>query len=487
MAKDLTQGSVLKNIALFSLPYLLSYFLQTLYGMADLFISGQFNGADVISAVAIGSQVMHMLTVMIVGLAMGTTVAISRAVGAKDEEKAKAAVGNTALLFLAVSAALTAVLLLLCPAIVAAMSTPAESVEHTRQYLTICFLGIPFITAYNIIASVFRGMGDSKTPMVFIAVCCFLNIALDYLFIGVFGMKASGAALGTVISQTVSVAISLWAIKKTKLVSLARADFKIKKDVMGEILKVGVPVACQDGFIQISFLLITVIANSRGVEISAAVGIVEKIISFLFLVPSSMLSAISAVAAQNLGVSKPERAKQTLFIGTAIAMSFGVVFAFVFQFAASSFVSLFTDDQNVVRFGAQYLKSYVFDCIFAGFHFSFSGYFCALGKSVISFFHNMVSIVLARVPDAYLASKLWPDTLYPMGWAAPLGSLISSVICLVFFIALEKKEKVKVPRLCACGPLFSAAVFPAPAFPESLVSFVKPCGADPFFYSPRAF
>lgn len=441
MAKDLTQGSVFKNIILFSLPYLLSYFLQTLYGMADLFISGQFSGADVISAVAIGSQVMHMLTVMIVGLAMGTTVTISRAVGAKDKTQVQSAIGNTAVLFIAVSAALTAILLLLCPLIVSAMSTPAESVEYTKQYLTICFIGIPFITAYNIIASVFRGMGDSKTPMFFIAICCFLNIALDYLFIGLFGMKAGGAALATVLSQAVSVIISLIAIKKTKLVSLKRADFKIQKNVMGGILKIGVPVACQDGFIQISFLLITVIANSRGVEISAAVGIVEKIISFLFLVPSSMLSAISAVAAQNLGANEQKRAKETLFIGTAIAMSFGAVFAFIMQFASGAFVSLFTADQEVIKFGAQYLKSYVFDCLFAGFQFSFSGYFCALGKSIISFIHNVIAIVLVRVPVAYLASKLWPDTLYPMGWAPALGSLLSSVICLVFFIALKKKGK----------------------------------------------
>lgn len=442
MTKDLTRGSVFHNIVIFSAPYFLSYFLQTLYGMADLFISGQFNGADVISAVAVGSQVMHMLTVMIVGLAMGTTVTISRAVGAKDEKQVQAATGNTVVLFLAVSIALTAILLIFCPLIVKAMNTPAESVEFTKQYLTICFIGIPFITAYNIIASIFRGMGDSKTPMIFIAICCFLNIALDYLFIGFFDLKSSGAALGTIISQAASVLISLIAIKKTNLVSLKKSDFKIQKSVMGGILKIGVPVACQDGFIQISFLLITVIANSRGVEISAAVGIVEKIISFLFLVPSSMLSTVSAVAAQNLGANEPERAKQTLFLGTVIAMSFGAIFVIVFQFAASPFVSLFTDDKNVVEFGVQYLKSYVFDCLFAGLHFSFSGYFCALGKSIISFIHNVIAIILVRVPGAYLTSKIWPETLYPMGWAAPLGSLLSSVICVIFFLWLERKERV---------------------------------------------
>lgn len=441
MARDLTTGSVSKNIVVFALPYFLSYFLQTLYGMADLFIAGQYNGADVISAVAVGSQVMHMLTVMIVGLAMGTTVIISRAVGAKDRQTVQTATGNTITLFLCLSAAMAVILLICCPLIVSVMSTPPESVTYTNQYLAICFIGIPFIAMYNVIASIFRGMGDSKTPMILIAVCCFLNIALDYLFIGAFDLKAVGAALGTVISQAVSVLIAFLAIKKTKIISITRSDLRIKKNVINGILKIGVPVACQDGFIQISFLLITVIANSRGVEISAAVGIVEKIISFLFLVPSSMLSAISAAAAQNLGANKPERAKQTLFIGSLIAISFGLLFSIIFQFASPAFISLFTDDKNVVQLGAQYLRSYVFDCLFAGCHFSFSGYFCALGKSVISFIHNAIAIVIARVPGAYLASVLWPDSLYPMGWAAPLGSLVSSIVCVIFFVVLEHKEK----------------------------------------------
>ena len=205
MEKNLTNGSVFKTILSFSLPFLLSYFLQTLYGMADLFIIGQYNGVASTTAVSIGSQVMHMITVMIVGLAMGSTVMIGKAVGAGKREEASMAIGNTITLFMGVSVTLTVILLLLVRSIVAVMSTPEEAVQGTILYLTICFIGIPFITAYNIISSIFRGMGDSRSPMCFVAVACVANIILDYLFIGGLELGPAGAALGTTISQTISV------------------------------------------------------------------------------------------------------------------------------------------------------------------------------------------------------------------------------------------------------------------------------------------
>lgn len=442
MEKNLTEGSIFKNIWIFALPYFLSYFLQTLYGMADLFIAGQFNSADVISAVAIGSQVMHMFTVIIVGLAMGGTVLIGQAVGAKDGRKASKVTGNTITIFAFVAVFTTLLLLVLCPQIVNVMATPEESVNETLDYLRICFTGIPFIIAYNVIASIFRGIGDSKSPMIFVAISCVLNIGLDYLFIGAFGMKAAGAAFATIISQAISVVISILAVIKLNTgIKISKSDLSLEKSTAGGILKIGLPVAAQDGFIQISFLIITIIANNRGLKISAAVGIVEKIISFLFLVPSSLLSTVSAISAQNLGAGQIDRADKTLFAGLAIGCGYGILIAVLFQFFASPFLSLFTHDSEVIEFGSQYIKSYVFDTLFAGLHFCFSGYFCALGKSFISFVHNFFSIVLVRIPGAYIASKFWPETLYPMGFAPALGSLLSVLICAVAFFVLHAHLK----------------------------------------------
>lgn len=334
MQNDLTTGSVFRNVVSFSLPYLLSYFLQTLYGMADLFIIGQFEGVASTTAVSIGSQVMHMLTVMLVGLAMGATVSIAQATGGGDKKRTASAIGNTVTLFMLLSLALTALLLALRGGIVSIMSTPEEAVQGTLAYLTVCFIGIPFITAYNIIASIFRGLGDSKSPMYFIAVACVVNIALDYYFMGTLHLGPAGAALGTTLSQAVSVLVSLAVILKRRLISVRRADFRPQRAVMGKLLQIGVPVALQDGFIQVSFVIITIIANRRGLTDAAAVGIVEKIIGFLFLIPSSMLSTVSALGAQNIGAGKPERARLTLRYAAMIACSFGIAVVVLTLFIA---------------------------------------------------------------------------------------------------------------------------------------------------------
>ncbi len=447
MERNLTTGSVFRNLILFSLPYLLSYFLQTLYGMADLFIIGQFEGVASTTAVSVGSQVMHMLTVMIVGLAMGTTVCVGQAVGGGNQKQAAKEIGNTVTLFMAASILLTVVLLALVRPIVSVMSTPAEAVDGTVRYLTVCLIGIPFITAYNIISSIFRGLGDSKSPMYFIAVACAANIGLDYLFMGVFRLGAAGAALGTTVAQAISVCVSLTVIVKRRLIVLSKEDFKPERSVMGRLLKIGVPVAMQDGLIQVAFIVITVIVNRRGLNDAAAVGIVEKIIGFLFLVPSSMLSAVSALGAQNIGAGKPERAVQTLRYAVLVAVSFGVLVTALIQLTAEPVVALFTDrngsgGEEVIRLGGQYLRGYIFDCIFAGIHFSFSGYFCACGRSGISFLHNILTIVLVRVPGAYLTSLLFPATLLPMGLATAGGSLLSVIICVAAFLIIRRRERV---------------------------------------------
>lgn len=444
MSGNLTKGSVLKNLIVFSLPYLLSSFLQTFYGLADLFVVGQYNDAGSSSAVSVGSQVMHMVTLVIVGIAMGSTVMISQSVGAGNRERVSKAIGNTVTLFLILSIVFTAVLLICTKMIVRVMSAPKEAVDETRLYLMICFIGVPFITAYNIISCILRGLGDSKSPLYFVAVACVFNVVIDFLLIGHFHMGAAGAALGTVISQTISVFVALIVLSKKNLnVKLSPRDFVLDKDTLLYILKVGIPVSVQDLFIQISFIIITIIANKRGLIVSASVGIVEKIIGFLFLIPSAMLASVSAIAAQNIGAGEHVRAKQTLKYGIIISFFCGIIFSMICQFASPHIVDLFTDDAEVVRMGAQYLKSYVFDCALAAIHFCFSGYFCAYGRSGYSFIHNLTSAVLVRIPGAYFTSKFFPQTLYPMGWAAPAGSLFSAVICIILYMRMNRAAYTK--------------------------------------------
>lgn len=444
-SRNLTNGSILGNIVAFSFPYLLSYFLQTLYGLADLFVVGQYDGVSSTTAVSVGSQVMHMLTVIVVGLAMGTTVTIAQAVGAEDIPRTRRAIGNTVTLFMIFSLLLAGGLIGFVDGIVSLMSTPSEAVAETTSYLTICFVGIPFIVAYNIIAAIYRGMGDSKTPMYFVAIACVVNIALDYLFIGTFDMGASGAALATTLSQTVSVVIALIVMSRSRSeLRITRADWVPQRDIMGKLLKIGVPVALQDGFVQVGFVIILIIANQRGLNDAAAVGIVEKFIGILFLIPSSMLSTVSTISAQNLGAGKIDRAIRTLWMANAIVVGFGSLFSLLILISPEKVVALFTEDAHVILLGGQYLEGYVWDCVFAGIHFCFSGFFCACGWSIVSFVHNAISIVVARVPLAYWASLLYPTTLYPMGLATVTGSVVSVVICVGVFVWMKKYHKFAV-------------------------------------------
>lgn len=430
---DLTRGNLLRAMIRFSVPYLIACFLQSFYGMADLFITGQFNGAAPVTAVAVGSQVMHMLTVVIVGLAMGTTVSISRSIGEGREDRAGLYIGNSVTLFAVFSVLAMAALMLLVGPILGVLSTPPEALPQARDYLVICFAGVPFITAYNVVSGIFRGMGDTTRPMVFVAIAGVLNIALDYLLIGPLDMGAAGAALATVISQVFSVVLAVLSLSKRGL-RLTRGTLLPQGPTLGRLLQIGFPIACQEGLIQVSFLIITAIANGRGVDVAAAVGIVEKVISFLFLVPSAMLSTVSAFAAQNAGAGRHDRGRRALYYGMAVCAAFGFFVFAVCQVAAAGIVGLFAaTEPEVIRLGAQYLRSYSLDCILAGIHFCYSGYFSAYGKSLYSFVHNIISVAAVRVPGTYAASVLFPWTLYPMGLAAPAGSLLSVLICAVLY------------------------------------------------------
>ena len=441
MQQDLTQGNLFGKMMQFAIPYLIACFLQTFYGMADLFITGQFNGAAAVSAVAVGSQVMHMLTVVIVGLALGTTVCISRSVGAGLGRQTSGYIGNSVVLFAAVAAVLTVVLLACTNGILRILSVPPEALSHARNYLVICFIGVPFIVAYNVISSIFRGIGDTRSPMVFVALAGLINIGFDYILIGPCGMGAAGAAIATVGSQAFSVvAALLYLVIGKSDIRITRSDLKPDKRLMSQLLGIGVPIAVQEGLIQVSFLVITAIANSRGVDVAAAVGIVEKIICFVFLVPSSMQSTVSAVAAQNAGAGNHDRGRKALRYGITVCVVYGAFIFLISQFAAEQIVGVFvTDEPEVVRLGGQYLRSYTIDCMVAGVQFCFSGYFSAYGKSLYAFVHNITSIVLVRIPGAYLASVLFPATLYPMGLAAPMGSALSCVICLFLYRKLVRE------------------------------------------------
>jgi len=438
--RDLTTGSVVKTLLVFMAPYLISCLMQTLYGMADLYITGQFNLSSSITAVAVGSQFMHVVTLIVVGIAIGAMVIIGHATGAGNGRLAAKAIGNAAVLFAGIGVLFMILLLAFRTGILDILSVPAEAYEEAGQYMQICFGGILFVVGYNVVSSIYRGLGDTRHPLYFVIVTTILNIFLDYLFIGYFGMGAKGAAFATVTSQAVSVLLSVIYLPKVLTFRLTADDLVPDRALIARILRVGMPIAIQEALVETSFLVITIIANRRGIEIAAAVGIVEKVIGFLFLMPISMQATVSALSSINIGAGEFKRSRQILYTALGISIIYGIIIAVLCQFFAADILYIFDrNEPTIVSFGAQYLRSYSWDCIFAGIHFCFSGYFTSREKALIPFFYNIAAVATIRIPVAYYTSIRYPDNLYPMGIGAPLGSILCSVIALIVFIIIEKK------------------------------------------------
>lgn len=327
------------------------------------------------------------------------------------------------------------------PDIVALMKTPTDACKDALVYVVICSAGIPFITAFNVTAAVFRGMGNSTAPMFVVAIACMINILGDFLLAGFFGLGVTGVAIATFSAQLISSVCEITIMKKHGFPFIFRRSHLVwKKDPVKMILFTGLPIALQDTLINISFIILTVIANLRGLAASSAVGIVEKVIMFMFLVPTAMLSSISAITAQNTGAGKPERAKIALKFGIFLTILFGALMCSLSWICPQAFTNIFAKDASVLAEANQYLKTYSIDCILVGFTFCVNGYLCGISKSFVPFIHNTVSIFFVRVPSAYFLSSIFPNSMLPMGLASPLGSLLSIIILSVYLAVSYKKQ-----------------------------------------------
>ncbi len=427
---SMTEGKIGPALLSFAVPVLLSGFLQALYGAVDLFVVGRYDSSAAVSAVATGSQLMQTITGAVLGLSMGGTVLIGHAIGERDEEKAARAVGSLAGLFALVALICTGIMTAASGPVTGLLHTPPEAFVYAKQYIFICSAGIPFIVGYNAVSGIFRGIGDSKTPMYLVAAACMVNVALDFLLVGGFGMGAAGAAAATIAAQGISFLLSLVIIVKRGFpFPFGKRHFRPDPYSVRRILIVGTPLAVQDALVNVSFLIITVIVNTMGVIASAAVGVVERLIGFAMLPPSAFASAVATMTAQNMGAGKPERAFGALKRGIGYSLVFGVLVCIYAQLLPETLTGIFSSDPAVITAAAQYLRSYTIDCILVCFVFCINSYFSGSGKSVIAFAHSMVATFGVRIPLSYVISRLAEGTLYYMGLAAPAASLVSIVIC----------------------------------------------------------
>lgn len=437
---DFTQGSILGKLLPFMLPILGALVLQAAYGAVDLLVVGRFGTTSGLSAVSTGSQVLNLVTFVITQFAMGITVLIARYIGEKKPQYIGALIGGATIIFAIVSAVLFVVMIGFAQPIAVLMQAPQEAVELTSSYVRICGGGIFFIVAYNLLAAIFRGLGDSKSPLLFVAVACVVNIAGDLILVAGLHLDAAGAAIATVTAQAVSVVFALFLLVKRELpFKITRQDFKINTQCI-KALKVGLPLAMQEFLTQISFLALCAFVNRLGLEASSGYGVACKIVNFVLLIPSSLMQSMASFVSQNVGAGNEKRAKKAMFTGMGVGIVIGcIVFAFV-MFKGDLLTGIFTTDAAVVQNGYDYLKGFALETIVTAVLFSMVGYFNGHDKTVWVMVQGLVQTLLVRLPLAYYMS-IQPDaSLTKIGFAAPAATIFGIVLNVIFYLWMNRKR-----------------------------------------------
>lgn len=443
---NFTEGNILKKLSLFMLPVLGALILQAAYGAVDLLVVGRFGSTAGLSAVSTGSQLMNLVTFMVTQLAMGATVLIARHLGEKKPERIGAVLGGATVVFAILATVLFVLLVFFAHPIAVLMQAPSEALGLTTRYVRICGMGIFFIVAYNMLAAIFRGLGDSKSPLLFVLVACLINIAGDLLFVAGFKMDAAGAAIATVMAQAVSVVLAIVILLKKDLpFTLKKSDFRLNPQCR-KFLQVGLPLALQEVLTQASFLALCAFVNRLGLTASSGYGVASKIVSFAMLIPSALMQSMASFVAQNVGASKPKRAKQAMFTGMGIGLVFGcAVFALV-MLKGDVLAGIFSTDAEVVQKGFEYLKGFAPETILTAILFSMLGYFNGNNKTVFVMIQGLVQTLLVRLPMSYLMSIQPNASLTKIGLAAPVSTLVGVLLNTAFYLYFTHSQQKELQK-----------------------------------------
>ena len=442
---NFTEGKIVAPLLRFAVPVLLALFLQAMYSAVDLLIVGQFGGEraeEYVSAVSTGSQIMQSLTVVITGLAMGLTVHVGERIGARQRQEAGSIVGSGIVLFGALALGITAAMELSAPALARVMQAPAAAYDSTVRYVSVCSAGTLFIVAYNLVGSIFRGLGDSKIPLLTVAIACVLNILGDLLLVAALGLGAAGAALATVSAQAMSVALSLLFIRRRPLpFDFSLRSIRPNRGHIRTVLRLGTPIALQDLLVSISFLVILAIVNSLGLTQSAGVGVAEKVCAFIMLIPSAFMQSMSAFVAQNVGARRMDRAEKALWCGIGISLAVGVGIGGFTFFRGEVLAGVFAREPAIIANAAEYLRAYAIDCMLTAVFFCFIGYFNGCGNTAFVMLQGIIGGIGVRLPMSWILRRVEPVSLFRIGLATPLSSAVQIVLCVGYYLYLKKRRK----------------------------------------------
>ena len=440
---DFTQGNILKKLVLFMMPVLGALVLQAAYGAVDLLVVGRFGSTSGLSAVSTGSQVLNLVTFVVIQFAMGITVLIARYLGEKRPEQIGSVIGGSAVVFAMMSLGLFIVMVCFAHPISVIMQAPAEAVDLTSSYIRICGSGIFFIVAYNLLSAIFRGLGDSKSPLLFVLVACVVNIIGDLVLVAGFHMDAAGAALATVTAQALSVVFAvILLLKKDLPFTIRKKDFRLNSQCR-RFLKIGLPLALQEFLTQISFLALCAFVNRLGLEASSGYGVACKIVSFAMLVPSALMQSMASFVSQNVGAGKAKRARQSMFTGIGVGLAVGCVVFGLVMFKGDVLSGFFSTDPAVIQNGFAYLKGFAPETFVTAVLFSMVGYYNGNDKTVWVMTQGLIQTLLVRLPFAYFMSIQSHASLTRIGLAAPVSTTVGIILNVGFYIYLSRAEHKK--------------------------------------------
>lgn len=436
--QNFTVGSIPKKMLAFMLPVLGALILQAMYGAVDLMVVGKFGTTEGISGVTTGSSIMNLVTFTVCALTTGVTVTMGRYLGEKTPERLGKLIGGAICFFLVVSAVLTVVLVMFARPIAILMQAPESALDLTVTYIRICGAGYVFIVFYNFISSIFRGLGDAKTPLLFVGIACIVNIIGDLILIAGFHMNVAGAAIATVLAQAVSVVLSIWIIRRKDLgFSFHKSDIRFSGEV-SKFLKVGAPLALQEFLTNITFLALCAFINRLGLDASSGYGVAQKIQSFVMLIPSSIMQSMAAVVSQNVGAGKEDRARKAMVCGMTFGAVIGLFIAYAAFFHGDILASMFTDDAAVINRAFEFLRGFALEAIVTSVLFSYMGYFNGHSKSMFVMLQGLAQSFLVRLPMSYIMS-IQPDaSLFGVGLAAPTATIFGIILCTVYYLYMQK-------------------------------------------------
>ena len=438
---DFTQGSILKKLIAFMLPILGALVLQAAYGAVDLLVVGRFGSTAGLSAVSTGSQVLNLVTFVITQLAMGVTVLIARRMGEKRTEQIGAIIGGSTAVFALITAVLFIVMICFAQPISALMQAPEEALEKTASYVRICGGGIFFIVAYNLLSAIFRGLGDSKSPLLFVAVACAVNIVGVLLLVAVFHMDAAGAAIATVFAQAISVLFAIMLLVKRGLpFKIGKRDFRFN-DQCRQALKIGLPLALQECLTQGSFLALCAFVNRLGLAASSGYGVANKIVNFAMLVPSALMQSMASFVSQNVGANNEKRARQSMFTGAGVGLCIGCIVFLLVMFKGDVLTGLFTTEPEVIQNGFDYLKGFALETIVTAVLFSMIGYFNGHNQTVWVMAQGLIQTLLVRLPLAYYMSVQPNASLTNIGLSAPIATIVGIILNVTYYIKLRMQTE----------------------------------------------